>query len=131
MRSSQNRAHQQLVDLAVLNERLAGGNGYPWEARKRLEYLQSRRQQWEAVYEYITKTDAAATLASIEEAFQKVRMCSPSPAPWSASRLRHDTLRKPSHMVWQRFLRESCKAARLGGDWCRCETLSLLRLQLI
>ena len=75
MRSSQDRAHQQLVDLAVLNERLAGDAGHPIEARKRLEYLRSRRLEWESVYEYITKTDAAATLASIEEAYKKVGRC--------------------------------------------------------
>lgn len=73
VRNSQDRAHKQLVDLAVLNERLAGDKGGgPWEARKRLEYLTTRRLEWEHVYEYITKTDAAATLASIEEAYKKV-----------------------------------------------------------
>ena len=40
--------------------------------RKRLDYLKCRRQQWEAVYEYVTKTDAATTLATIEEAYAKV-----------------------------------------------------------
>lgn len=50
----------------------------PPQARKRLDYLKCRRQQWEAVYEYVTKTDAAATLATIEEAYAKVfvdRVC--------------------------------------------------------
>ncbi len=142
-RSSRDRQQDQLADLAVLNERLAGDAGLvrPWEvsmriglhhlrpiqcsgcasllshdqlpspprciwlrararmrwlqarrlwsdrgleqqccclsqARKRLDYLKCRRQQWEAVYEYVTKTDAAATLATIEEAYAKVLVIS-------------------------------------------------------
>jgi len=65
------RKVDQLADLAVVNERLAGGKE-PWAARHRLEYLQQQRQQWEGVVEYLTRTDAAATMATIEEACQKV-----------------------------------------------------------
>ncbi len=65
------RQKDQLADLAVVNERLSIG-GQPWTARQRLEYLKKQREQWEAVYEYLTKTDAAATLASIEDAAEKV-----------------------------------------------------------
>ena len=65
------RQKDQLADLVVLNERLSGAP-QPWNTRQRLEYLRTRRQQWERVYEHLTKTDAAATLASIEEAAAKV-----------------------------------------------------------
>lgn len=65
------RKVNQLADLAVLNERLAGAK-QPWAARHRLEYLQRQRQQWEGVVEYLTRTDAAATMATIEEASRKV-----------------------------------------------------------
>lgn len=66
------RQKDQLADLAVLNERLSA-TGKPWTARQRLEYLKKQREQWEAVYEYVTRTDAAATMASIEEAALRVR----------------------------------------------------------
>jgi chlorophyllide a oxygenase len=65
------RQKDQLADLAVLNERLSGAPR-PWNARQRLEYLKKQREQWEAVYEYLVKTDAAATMESIEEAARNV-----------------------------------------------------------
>lgn len=65
------RQKDQLADLAVLNERLSGSR-QPWSARQRLEYLKKQREQWEAVYEYLVKTDAAATMDSIEEAARNV-----------------------------------------------------------
>lgn len=58
--------------LVVLNERLSGQHS-PWETRSRLEYLKKRRSNWEAIYNYITTTDAAATLDLVEEANRKVR----------------------------------------------------------
>jgi chlorophyllide a oxygenase len=61
----------EMLDLAVLNERLAG-NLEPWEARAKLEYLKMRKQNWELAYEYITRAEVTATLAIIEEAFLKV-----------------------------------------------------------
>jgi hypothetical protein len=71
VRRTEERAKDELLELAVLNERLAG-NKQPWEARQRLEYIKMRRKNWEHVYDYVTKTDAAATLALIEEANEKV-----------------------------------------------------------
>lgn len=65
------RQADQLADLAVLNERLAG-SPQPWAARHRLEYLKHQREQWEGVVEYLTRTDAAATMATIEAASIKV-----------------------------------------------------------
>eukprot|EP00803_Ostreobium_quekettii_P011564 evm.model.scf_130EXC.7 EVM.evm.TU.scf_130EXC.7 scf_130EXC:107232-111908(-) len=71
VRSAEQRSQEQLADLAVLNERLAGGPD-PTQARRKLEYLKKRRENWEMIYEYITKRDAVATLESIEEASEKV-----------------------------------------------------------
>ncbi len=71
IRSAEDRKLEELVELTVLNERL---NGRPsWAVRRRLEYLKLRRRNWEAIYHYITETDAVATLALIEEANRKVR----------------------------------------------------------
>ena len=61
---------EELVELAVLNERLAG-ELQPWEARNRLEYLRLYRKNWEAIYDYITETEVTATLAVIEDANRK------------------------------------------------------------
>uniref|UniRef100_A0A7S3QM46 Rieske domain-containing protein n=1 Tax=Dunaliella tertiolecta TaxID=3047 RepID=A0A7S3QM46_DUNTE len=66
----ESRKHDELLELVVLNERLAGRES--WEARRRLEYLKKRRSNWEAIYNYITTTDAAATLELVEEANRKV-----------------------------------------------------------
>jgi hypothetical protein len=71
VRTSDKRQQDVLVDLAVLNERLAG-HVAPWEARRRLDYLKQQRRTWEHVYNYVTKQDAATTLELIEEAHAKV-----------------------------------------------------------
>lgn len=70
VRTAASRCVDQLEDLAVLNERLAGSP--PWEARQKLDFLKAKRKNWEAVYNYVTRQDAAATLALIEEASEKV-----------------------------------------------------------
>ena len=70
------RQADQLADLAILNERLAG-SPQPWAARQRLEYLKQQREQWEGVVQYLTRTDAAATMATIEEASRKVLVHKP------------------------------------------------------
>lgn len=79
LRHSTDRQMSQLADLALLNERLAGNES--WEIRQKLEHLKSKRKNWEFIYEYVTKLDATATLARIEEANMKViharRKCSP------------------------------------------------------
>jgi len=67
----ESRKHDELLELVVLNERLAGRMP-AWEARRRLEYLKKRRSNWEAIYNYITTSDAAATLELVEEANRKV-----------------------------------------------------------
>ena len=71
-RRSENRCPDQLLDLAVLNERLMGAS--PWEARRKVEYLKKKQENWDMVYEIIVKGEAAATLETIEEASQKVEM---------------------------------------------------------
>ncbi|GLC43434.1 hypothetical protein PLESTB_001556900 [Pleodorina starrii] len=71
VRTKDTRQLDELLELAVLNERLAG-RLEPWQARQKLEYLRKRRKNWERIFEYVTKQDAAATLAMIEEANRKV-----------------------------------------------------------
>eukprot|EP00803_Ostreobium_quekettii_P003076 evm.model.scf_491EXC.1 EVM.evm.TU.scf_491EXC.1 scf_491EXC:6794-10890(-) len=71
VRSAEQRSQEQLADLAVLNERLAGRPD-PTQARRKLEYLKMRRQNWEQIYNHITRQDAVATLRSIEEANLRV-----------------------------------------------------------
>lgn len=73
VRSPEDRKLEELLEVAVLNERLSGGLP-SWEARRRLEYLKLRRRNWEAIYHYISETDAVATLALIEEANRKVTL---------------------------------------------------------
>eukprot|EP00877_Chromochloris_zofingiensis_P006369 jgi/Chrzof1/1986/Cz10g28270.t1_CAO1[v5.2] len=70
VRKAAQRPVNDILELAVLNERLAG-SATPWEARQKLEYLKMRRRNWERIYEYVIKQDAAATLAVIEEASDK------------------------------------------------------------
>ena len=66
LRRLHDRQREQLAELAILNERLAG-NQSP-AARRRIEWLKIRRKEWEQIYNYITKRDAAVSLALIEEA---------------------------------------------------------------
>lgn len=55
MRTSRDRARDQLADLAVLNERLAGkGQSEAAAIRHRLEYLKKRRRNWEMVYQHVS-----------------------------------------------------------------------------
>lgn len=72
VRTKDSRQLDELLELAVLNERLAG-RSEPWQARQKLEYIRKRRKNWERIVEYVTKQDTAATLAMIEEANRKVR----------------------------------------------------------
>ena len=61
----------EMLDLAVLNERLAG-RLEPWEARSRLEYLKMRKKYWSLAYDYISKQEVTATLSVIEDAYRRV-----------------------------------------------------------
>ena len=61
----------EMLDLAVLNERLAG-RLEPWEARSRLEYLKMRKKNWSLAYDYISKQEVTATLSVIEDAYRRV-----------------------------------------------------------
>ena len=61
----------QLAELAVVNERLAGGDGP--SARARIEFLKGRRALWARVFDVVTRADAAATLGAIESATADVR----------------------------------------------------------
>jgi chlorophyllide a oxygenase len=75
VRTTASRARNELLELAVLNERLAGVVE-PWEARARLEVLRNRRRAWDAVYDLVSGSDAAATLEVIEAAAEQVgRVC--------------------------------------------------------
>ncbi|KIY95496.1 chlorophyll a oxygenase [Monoraphidium neglectum] len=70
VRTTASRARNELLELAVLNERLAGVVE-PWEARARLEVLRNRRRAWDAVYDLVSGSDAAATLEVIEAAAEQ------------------------------------------------------------
>ena len=70
VRNLSDRQMEQLGELVIANERLAGR---PTTAvRTRIEFLKRRRSVWEGIYNIVTKQDAAATLAAVEEANQKV-----------------------------------------------------------
>lgn len=69
-RNASDRQQNLLAELTVLNERLAGNES--WEIRQKLEHLKCKRKNWALIYEYVTKQDAFATLARIEEANTKV-----------------------------------------------------------
>lgn len=70
VRQPENKCQDQVLELAVLNERLAGAS--PWEVRRKVEYLKKRQVNWDLVYEIIVRREAAATLDLIEEANNKV-----------------------------------------------------------
>ncbi|KAL4420817.1 hypothetical protein ABPG75_010473 [Micractinium tetrahymenae] len=73
VRTSQDRARDQLADLAVLNERLSGRDGADAAViRQRLEHMKLRRRNWELVYQHVTRADALCTLSAIEEANARV-----------------------------------------------------------
>lgn len=81
VRKSAERQRDSLLELAALNDRLAGTQAH--EARRKLEHLKMRRHNWEGIFHLITKTDAVATLAVIEEASRKVSCTQPISAPAS------------------------------------------------
>ena len=70
LRRPVDRQREQLADLAVLNDRLAGRAG--WQIRRRVEFLRTRRRNWEQIYKQLASNDTATTLAMIEEANRKV-----------------------------------------------------------
>lgn len=77
VRSVEDRKLDELLELAVLNERLSNSSGMqPWQVRARLERIKMRRRNWEKIYHYITQTDAVATLGLIEELNAKVKISS-------------------------------------------------------
>ena len=92
MRQSTDRQKSQLADLALVNERLAGNES--WEIRQKLEHLKSKRKNWEFIYEYVTKLDAIATLARIEEANVKVNYLVSCQLTLVASGMTHLTLHR-------------------------------------
>ena len=63
-RVTEDRARDQLIDLAVMNTKLRGGN--PTEARIKLEKLKSDRDTWDRVYETILANDVKVTIEEIE-----------------------------------------------------------------
>lgn len=70
VRKAADRQRDQIAELAVLNERLAGNDAV--SIRKRVEYIRAKRRNWQAIYDYVSSSDAAATLAMIEEANAQV-----------------------------------------------------------
>jgi hypothetical protein len=70
VRMPSDRGKEQLGELTVLNERLAGHQA--WQARKRVEYLKGKRKAWESVYEVACKHETAMTLNSLETAILEV-----------------------------------------------------------
>jgi hypothetical protein len=71
IRTEESRKMEDLMELVLLNERLAG-TSEPWETRQRLEHMRMHRRNWELIYEYVISKDVAATLEVIEEASRKV-----------------------------------------------------------
>lgn len=71
VRKPLDRGKDQMGELAVLNERLAGQQA--WQIRKRVEYLKRKRVAWESVYESTCKHDTALTLNALETAVSEVR----------------------------------------------------------
>lgn len=83
VRSVEDRKLDELLELAVVNERLSGATGMkPWQVRARLEHIKLRRRNWEAIYHYITQTDAVATLGLIEELNARVSRILPDLRPF-------------------------------------------------
>ena len=70
VRNLSDRQMEQLGELVVANERLAGRPVS--KARQRVEFLKRRREVWEQIYNYFTKEQAAATLSTLEEANRQV-----------------------------------------------------------
>ena len=69
----ESRKHDELVELVVLNERLAGGRAHL--VRQKLDWLRRKTSNWEYIYQYISTCDGRATLQAVEEANQKVCVC--------------------------------------------------------
>lgn len=71
---AEGRGKDQIGELAVLNERLAGQES--WQIRKRVDYLKSKRQAWAGIVNSVVQEDVALTLSSIEQALLEVRLVS-------------------------------------------------------
>jgi hypothetical protein len=83
VRQAGDRGKEQIGDLAVLNELLAGQQA--WQIRKKVEYLKKKRAAWEGVYKAACKHDTALTLASLEKSIAEVRHGFASPKPCCSS----------------------------------------------
>lgn len=71
VRQANDRAKQQLGELALLNETLMGQDS--WRIRRKVEYLRSKRQAWEGVYNAACKQEVSLTVAHLEAAMAEVR----------------------------------------------------------
>ena len=71
VRLANDRAKAQLGELALLNESLMGQE--PWKIRQKVEYLKSKRQAWEGVYNAACKQEISMTVANLESAMAEVR----------------------------------------------------------
>lgn len=72
VRLANDRAKQQLGELALLNESLMG-QVEPWKIRRKVEYLKSKRQAWEGVYNAACRQEVSLTVAHLESAMAEVR----------------------------------------------------------
>ena len=64
------RELEQLAELVVMNERMAGRDAA--RARNRVNHLKSKKANWEAIFDTLVETDAVATLDAIESANRRV-----------------------------------------------------------
>jgi hypothetical protein len=71
VRQANDRAKQQLGELALLNETLLGKDS--WRIRQKVEYLKSKRKAWEGVYHAACRQEVSLTVAHLESAMAEVR----------------------------------------------------------
>jgi len=64
------RELEQLAELVVMNERMAGRDAA--RARNRVNHLKSKKANWEAIFDTLVEQDAVATLDAIESANRRV-----------------------------------------------------------
>ena len=93
-----------LGELAIVNSRLAGNRIPSHEVRKKVEWVQRRRKNWQLVYDYIVKNDVEVTLEAIESANAKARP--------GAARARQPTSRQPGALAVVRVQMRFAAAAR-------------------
>ena len=66
------RELEQLAELVVMNERMAGRDAA--RARNRVNHLKNKKANWEAIFNTLVEQDAVATLDAIESANRRVEI---------------------------------------------------------